>query len=322
MTPVEGNCYDTAKGRGPFTAFVRLVIEAKDYCAAPFERVVEGETMKMVRFNTPICGELASDYDDFQRSKQVMLICGSSEKVGIPDGAVDAVVTDPPYAGNVMYSELSNFFYVWLRLALKSRYPWFERETVPWEEEVISNKVQQKGKREFLRGLTAIFTEANRVLKSEGILVFTFHHRGLNEWVSVLQAVLDSGFSVTAAYPVRSEMVASTHLRLTNSIKYDIILVCRKRETRSYSKSWTSVRKSIDKASKEVVAMLKTKGEKPTPLEIHIMMLGKCLQCYSKYYPNVFQGGNKVTAEEALHSIGSAAGLRIPHSRTQRNLET
>jgi adenine-specific DNA methylase len=138
----------------------------------------------------------------------------------------------------------------------------------------------------------------------------------------VLQAVLDSGFSVTAAYPVRSEMVASTHLRLTNSIKYDIILVCRKRETRSYSKSWTSVRKSIDKASKEVVAMLKTKGEKPTPLEIHIMMLGKCLQCYSKYYPNVFQGGNKVTAEEALHSIGSAAGLRIPHSRTQRNLET
>jgi adenine-specific DNA methylase len=322
MTPVEGNCYDTAKGRGPFTAFVRLVIEGKDYCAAPFERIVEGATMKTVHFSTPIKGELALDYDDLQRNKQAMLICGSSVNIAIPDGAVDAVVTDPPYAGNVMYSELSNFFYVWLRMALRSKYPWFESETVPWEEEVISNKAQQKGEKEFLRGLTGVFAEANRILKSDGVLVFTFHHRNLNEWVSVLQAVLDSGFSVTAAYPVRSEMEASTHLRLTNSIKYDIILVCRKREMKGYSKSWSSVRKSIDRASKEVVAMLKTRGEKPTPLEIYVMTLGKCLECYSKYYPNVFHDGKIVTAEEALSRISATTELTTPRNRPQRNLET
>lgn len=321
MTPVEGNCYDTTKGRGPFTAFVRLVMEAKDYCAAPFERIVEGSTMKTVRFSTPIIGELALDYHEFQGSKQALLFCGSSATIEIPDGSVDAAVTDPPYAGNVMYSELSNFFYVWLRMALKAKYSWFERETVPWEEEVIANKAQQKGREEFLRGLTAIFAESNRVLKHDGVLVFTFHHRDLNEWVSVLQAVLDSGFSVTAAYPVRSEMKASTHLRLTNSIKYDIILVCRKRETQGLSRSWASMSKSIDKASKEVVTMLETRGERPTPLEIYIMTLGKCLQCYSKYYPNVYQGGTKVTPKEALRSISTATGPHIRYNRPQRNLE-
>jgi len=322
MTPVEGNCYDTAKGRGPFTAFVRLVMEAKDYCIAPFERVVEGTEIRAVHFTTPISGQLALHYKDFRKTKQAMLICGSSDHIDIPDAVIDAVVTDPPYAGNVMYSELSNFFYVWLRLGLRTKYSWFDSETVPWEEEVISNSVQQKGEKEFLRGLTGIFAEANRVLKPDGILVFTFHHRSLNEWVSVLQAVLYSGFAISAAYPVRSEMESSTHLRLTNSIKYDVVLVCRRRELQGRSRSWASVRRSIDKASKEVVAVLKTRGEKPTPLEVQVMTLGKCLQCYSMYYPNVFRNGNRVTPEDALHSISTAVETRIPHTRSQRNRET
>jgi adenine-specific DNA methylase len=248
-------------------------------------------------------------------------MCGSSASIAVPDGVVDAVVTDPPYAGNVMYSELSNFFYVWLRLALNTKYSWFQKETVPWEEEVISNRAQQKGEKEFLEGLTAVFTEANRVLKADGILVFTFHHRDLDEWVSVLQAVLDSGFYVTAAYPVRSEMEASTHLWLTNSIKYDVILVCRKRETLSSPRSWTSVRTSIRRASKEVVLSLEAQGEKPTPLEILVMTLGKCLECYSKYYPNVYEEGNRVGTKEALYSIRSATRLRIPDDEPQRNSE-
>jgi adenine-specific DNA methylase len=321
MTPVEGNCYDTAKGRGPFTAFVRLVMEGKEYCAAPFERVFEGSSMRVVHLSTPIAGDLASEYGDLQTGKQALLMCGSSASIAVPDGVVDAVVTDPPYAGNVMYSELSNFFYVWLRLALNTKYSWFQKETVPWEEEVISNRAQQKGEKEFLEGLTAVFTEANRVLKADGILVFTFHHRDLDEWVSVLQAVLDSGFYVTAAYPVRSEMEASTHLWLTNSIKYDVILVCRKRETLSSPRSWTSVRTSIRRASKEVVLSLEAQGEKPTPLEILVMTLGKCLECYSKYYPNVYEEGNRVGTKEALYSIRSATRLRIPDDEPQRNSE-
>ncbi|MHA2353392.1 MAG: DUF1156 domain-containing protein, partial [Candidatus Thorarchaeota archaeon] len=49
MSPVEANCYDTAKGRGAFTAFVKIVIEGKEYCRHPFERIHDGKSMKKVK---------------------------------------------------------------------------------------------------------------------------------------------------------------------------------------------------------------------------------------------------------------------------------
>ena len=130
----------------------------------------------------------------------------------IKPNSVDAIVTDPPYADNVMYSELSNFFYVWLRISLQERYGIFKDEFVPWKNEIIINRVQEKGQYEFLDGLRRVLEESNRTLKDDGLLVFTFHHRDPKAWGSVLQAVMDSDFFVTAVYPIRSEMKASTHL--------------------------------------------------------------------------------------------------------------
>jgi len=308
--PVEGNCYDTQKGRGPFTAFVRLIIEAKRYCEAPFERVAVGNNgMRTVHFKTPIIAQVASDYKDFQERKNVLLICGSSSKIDAPDGIVDAVITDPPYADNVMYSELSNFFYVWLRLALRERYQHFVTETVPWEDEVILNRVQRKGDREFLEGLTSVFSEANRMLRTRGLLVFTFHHKSLDGWTSVLQSVLNSGFLVTAAYAVRSEMKTSTHLHLMNNIKYDIILVCRKRSQEPAPKAWSAVKRSVGQASKRMIEDIEATGEKLSSLDMFVMTLGKCLEHYSKHYPNVFEQSQRVGVREALSSIVAAIGF-------------
>ena len=56
----------------------------------------------------------------------------------------DCVITDPPYAGNVNYAELSDFFYVWLRLSLKSNYSWFTPEYTPKIEEIIENRIRGK----------------------------------------------------------------------------------------------------------------------------------------------------------------------------------
>jgi len=308
MSPVEANCYDTAKGRGAFTAFVNLVVEGKKYSKHPFERIQDGKSMKKVKLqpkNPPI---IADNYQDLAKKADVLLKCGSSEHLEIPDGVVDAVVTDPPYYGNVMYSELSNFFYVWLRVALQNRYEIFNDPLVPTDDEVIENRYQGKGKVEFINGLTKIFTEANRVLSDDGILVFTFHHKRQEAWSAVLRTILDSGFYVTTTYPVRSEMKASTHLHELENIVYDMIFVCRKRSEETTPKSWKSIKNSIESSVKKTLTSLQKNGESPSSIDMFVMVLGKCLELYSKHYPMVMDGDRMVNPEMALKSIEELLG--------------
>jgi adenine-specific DNA methylase len=306
MAPVEANCYDTSRGRGAFTAFVNLVIEGKEYCRRPFERIIRNDSMVKVQSGLPIVSEVAESYSDLDEKRKVFLQCGSSESIRVPSEVADAVVTDPPYYGNVMYSELSNFFYVWLRVALHERYAQFKGEFVPWKKEVIENRVQEKGEKEFLAGLTKVFCEANRVLKSDGVLVFTFHHKKEEAWAAVLQAILDSGFYVTSIYPVRSEMRASTHLHDMLNIVYDMVIVCRKRAKTASSRSWSVIKKSIKKSTQQTIQNLIENGESPSELDTFVMALGKCLEHYSKHYPQVMDGKKRVEVREALDSIRAA----------------
>ncbi|MHA2300011.1 MAG: DNA methyltransferase [Candidatus Thorarchaeota archaeon] len=303
MAPVEANCYDTPRGRGAFTAFVNLVIEGKEYCRNPFERVIRNDSMVKVQSGLPIVSEVADSYNDLDEKRRVFLQCGSSESIEAPSGIADAVVTDPPYYGNVMYSELSNFFYVWLRIALQEKYAQFNDEFVPWKKEVIENRVQEKGEKEFLAGLTKVFSETNRILKSDGVLVFTFHHKKEAAWAAVLQAILDSGFYVTTIYPVRSEMRASTHLHDMSNIIYDMVIVCRRRRKTNASITWSSVKDRIARTTRQTIDYLVKNGERPGSLDILVMALGKCLEHYSKNYPNVVQAGKRVSVREALESI-------------------
>ncbi|MFW9981445.1 MAG: DUF1156 domain-containing protein [Candidatus Thorarchaeota archaeon] len=304
MTPVEANCYDTSKGRGAFTAFVNLVIEGKEYSRFPFERVYDGVSMKKIPLGKQKPRKIAKSFQKLMKNADVLLKCGSSERIDVPDKVADVVVTDPPYLGNVMYSELSNFFYVWLRIALKNRYSFFENRFVPYEREVIENQYQGKGKEEFVSGLTKVFTESNRILSDDGIMVFTFHHKEREAWAALLRTILNSGFFIVTTYPVRSEMKASTHLHDLENIVYDMILVCRKRREEEIStKSWKSIKNSISQSVSVMVKHLEREGETPSREDITAMILGKSLELYSKYYPKVTEKGEVIGPESALESI-------------------
>jgi adenine-specific DNA methylase len=243
------------------------------------------------------------NHTDLIKNGNVLLQCGSSERIAAPNKSVDAIVTDPPYYGNVMYSELANFFFVWLKFALQEKYQQFRPELVPWEAEIIENRVQKKGKNEFLERLGLVFTESCRVLKDDGIMVFTFHHRNIEAWSLVLQAVLNSGFYISASYPVRSEMEASTHLYSMENIKYDVILVCRKRKEKQLKGNWNAILEKIYSSSRKIINKLRINGENPKKLDVFVMMLGKSLEQYSKYYPNVLEQGKIVDVDTALASI-------------------
>jgi adenine-specific DNA methylase len=220
---------------------------------------------------------------------------------------VDAVVTDPPYESNVMYSELSNFFYVWLRLSLRSRYPWFADDVVPWEREVISNRVQNKGHREYLDGLTQVFRECHRVLKGDGVMTFTFHHMNPRAWGSVLQALLNAGFVVSCVWPAKSEMDASTHLRGLNSMHYDSVVVCRKRTACGPEADWGELMDEIREVSEMQLRTLRLQGLRFSASDALVVVLGNSFRIYSSHYPNVVNQGVPVDTEEALCTVARLA---------------
>ena len=137
------------------------------------------------------------------------------------------------------------------------------------------------------------------------MLVFTFHHKKQEAWEAILRTILESGFYITTTYPVRSEMKASSHLHDLENIVYDMIFVCRKRSERTTPKS---IRSSIEHSVAETVTRLQNNGETPSSLDTFAIVLGKCLELYSKHYPYVMDGDSIVSPEMALESIRELLG--------------
>jgi putative DNA methylase len=123
---------------------------------------------------------------------QVSLTCKSGDSLDhIADESIDAVVLDPPYYDNVMYAELSDFFYVWLKRTAGYVYPeHFRRTLTDKENEAIANPAKfadQKGAkalagRDYQHRMAAIFLEMRRVLKPDGIMTLMFTHKATGAW--------------------------------------------------------------------------------------------------------------------------------------------
>lgn len=148
----------------------------------------------------------------------------------------DAVVTDPPYYDNVPYADLSDFFYVWLKRSIGHLCPeHFATELTPKKGETIAEPVRHGG--DMSRARTAYetmmgqaFAEAGRVLKPSGHMTVVYAHKTTLGWATLVDALRGTGFTVTEAWPVETEM--RTRLRGMDSaaLASSIFLVARKRE--------------------------------------------------------------------------------------------
>jgi putative DNA methylase len=212
LTSTEGNLWEAKFGRNTFQNEHSLIHRGIEWGQSPDdnffltdEKYVKVDISEQI---FPVHGERR-------------LLCRSSEDLSpLSDNSVSTVITDPPYYGNVMYAELADFFYVWQRTALQRDYPdIYGSPLTPKAEEVVNQKSRApnvefltKDEAFFTTSLTRIFAEAGRVLKDDGVLVFTFHHQANEAWAAVLKTVLDAGFVVKAVYPVHAEMVSSLHI--------------------------------------------------------------------------------------------------------------
>ena len=233
----------------------------------------------------------------------------------------DFVITDPPYVGNVNYAELSDFFYVWLRLLLSKQYPIFAPEYTPKGEEIVSNPTRGKTTNDFYEGLGKAFSSINFALSEKGLLVFTFHHTDTEGtiWEGLLQTLCDKEFEIIAVYPIHAEREASLHLMDKENISYDLIHVCRKRRTVPETRSWAGIRQEVRRRAREELKAIEAGrygGEPLNPNDVRLICIGKCLELYSRHYGKVVDHANEpFRLHEALQDIGTIVDQLVTRER-------
>ena len=231
-TPVENVVWGAGKeGAGTFVNCYQRYINAKKYCLSPFDRYKKrsGDVHTVVSKQEKIAAQLVSSFKELlDTSRGSLLLCGNSASMpAIPDRSVDLVITDPPYFDNIHYSELSNFFYVWLKCLID--HPYFKSDQVPTDEEAIVNEKLEKSGEEYQDLLSLVFKECERVLKDDGKLIFTFHHTKWEAWWKLLSAISRGCFRVVDSFPVKSEYKVNPHIRNKQSLDMDLVLICQKR---------------------------------------------------------------------------------------------
>ena len=156
----------------------------------------------------------------------------------IADGSIDLVVMDPPYYDNVMYAELSDFFYVWLKRTAGHVFPeLFRRHLTDKDNEAVANPARFRGQkgaralagRDYQERMASIFAECRRTLKADGVMTLMFTHKATGAWDALTKGLMEAGFVITASWPINTEAEGSLHIKDKAAANSTIFLVCRPR---------------------------------------------------------------------------------------------
>lgn len=296
-------------GYGPWSSCVPVLLESRDWAMQPWE-AVSAESLK--RKDAVLADGISGKSEKVFPGDPVNgadVFCGSSTELAqVADASLDLVITDPPFGGLLHYSELSDFFYVWLRLALKDKYPdYFGKDYTPKSLEAVANRAREPEDPDgfYQRLLTQCWREAHRALKPSGILAFTFHHSEDEPWVAVLESLFDAGYYLEATYPIRSDETKGEGEFGSKTIEYDIIHVCRKRTEEPKPVSWGRMRREVMADVRQLQAMLENHAKEGLPAaDIQVIRRGKALEYFSRHYGKVYvDEGRTISVRDALVGI-------------------
>ncbi len=213
----------------------------------------------------------------------------------VNDGSIDAVVIDPPYEANVMYAELSDFFYVWLKRTAGHVFPeLFRRQLTDKEHEAVANAARFRGQgpaaalavRDYREKMASIFAECRRVLKSDGIMTLMFTHKATGAWDALTKGLMESGFVITASWPINTEAEGSLHIKDKAAAKSTIFLVCRPRDESMRAEEglyWEDVEPRVAAAVRERVEEFQQGGI--GGVDLYLAAFGPALEEFSKHWP-------------------------------------
>jgi putative DNA methylase len=204
--------------------------------------------------------------------------------------------TDPPYYDNISYADLSDFSYVWLRPMLKSIFPnEFSTLLVPKGTELVAASYRFNGNKDlandhFETGIMEAFAHINppdfpltvyyafrqsEIIAEEGI--------ASTGWETMLNGLIETGFSVVGTWPVRTEGAGRLVAASTNALASSIVLVCRPRPEDA---PLTSRREFVNSLRRELPAALRDmQSGNIAPVDLAQASIGPGMAVYSRPLP-------------------------------------
>lgn len=157
---------------------------------------------------------------------------------------LDLIVTDPPYYDAIPYSDLMDFFYVWLRRVLIGLSPEADAAFAPecgpkWDADDATGELiddasrfggdTERSRAAYEEGMYRAFVASHRALHASGRFVVVFAHKHPDAWEALVSAIIRAGFVVDASWPIQTEMAARTRAIASAALSSSVWLVCRKR---------------------------------------------------------------------------------------------
>jgi len=209
--PVELNPWCDGTGRGTYPNTIRKLMRASRFAREPKEPKPGGGFRRTAPRDS---------------NKPPNVICGTAKDLSfLRDRAVDLVLTDPPYLDNISYSELADFFAPWLEF-LEVINDSRSRERITMES-LIGYRDNADSVKHYSEGLSSAFAEIGRVLKNNGLLVFSFRHSSTDAWGALANGLAKSCLRVVSFLPVPGEAGAGPHTRAGTGL-WDAVFVMRK----------------------------------------------------------------------------------------------
>ena len=230
------------------------------------------------------------------------------------------ISTDPPYYDSVNYSDLSDYFYIWLRQSLRFVYPeLFRTMLVSKAEELISasyrhendkNKAKEFFEDGMLQACHQLYQYASEILPVT--IYYAYKQSETKEqagqkvtsssgWETMLSAIIKAGFAITGTWPISTELKNRLSGIETNALASSIVLVCRKRSAEA---SAISRRRFITELSNELKPALKElQSSQIAPVDLAQAAIGPGMAVYSKYSAVLEADGTPVSVRSALQLI-------------------
>lgn len=252
-------------------------------------------------------------------SAPVTITLGSATSLpGISDSSLTAVVVDPPYDDNVQYSELADFFYVWLKRTQGYRHPdWFATYLCDHDEEAVVNisrfrtagtsvaAAREAGRSLYRELMTGTFRECHRILRDDGVLTVMFTHKKQEAWEALFTALIRSGFTITATWPIKTESEHSLHQAKKNAAQSTVFLVARKRDSDAGTGYFDrAMQAEIRRSAESAADRLQKEGL--NAVDQLVGSFGPALEVYSRYAEVRTDTGDEVGVDRAIEIASDA----------------
>lgn len=225
------------------------------------------------------------------------------------------VSTDPPYYDNIGYSDLSDFFYVWLRRCLQGIHPSLVSTMLtPKAEELVANPYRHDGKENaakfFVDGFNTVFHRIRRGANPDVPMTVYYAYKQQDDgtdgktstgWHTLLDGLIGAGWEVTATWPVRSELTNRMLSQGTNALASSIVLACRPRPGDAPT---TTQRAFVQRMKSELPGALRTLMQGDiAPVDLAQAAIGPGIAVFSRYARVRSASGGDIGAREALELI-------------------